>query len=269
MVQSFSGLKADSVHGQFGQILVQGVWLTNQVTKVDAEFKRDFAKGSGMGAKAENNLPGQASGTIKVEALTGRAMERALARYKLLAEPIFAASMERGIGVGSPALAMPASIGEYSKSYGKEDEATVTMELGCRGDFHDGIIQVSPKKLEKGTAGAWEGVVDDNGPYGGPTDFGGCAYLFVTDIVGGTTPTVQFKWQGSSDDGVGDAYTDLAVFEPASMADPETLIQQVYVSSTSVIERYTQVIATEVGTPTGWQALLITGRDYDPTPANL
>lgn len=259
--QSLS-VRTDASHGQFSHIIVDKYLITHQITKVTADFDRDTAKGAGIGSKVENNLPGIASGLIKCEALSSPAMDRQFAPFKNRLTPVHACFAERGVAVGAPITMMPASLGKYSKEFGRDDAITASFEMGARGDFHEGLILGSPKAPYTGASGT--GPEIDNEAFDGGTTFGGGAYLWMLAIVGGTAPTVSIKVQDSSDGGTGDPYADIAVFDPCDLTDPTTLTQFVPIPSTSPVESFTQFIWTATGSPTGFQVCVGMARDYDP-----
>lgn len=255
-------VRADATHGKFAHVIVDRYLITGQVTGVDADFDKDEADGAGLGASVENNLPGIAKGKFKIDAKFSDVLNRQLQPLKNRQSPFFAAVAKRGLSAGSGIDMMPASLGKYSPKLSKKDEVTVAMEMGARGDYHEGVIMLSPKTLLTGPTGT--GPIDDNTPYGGATSFGGCAYMWVFDIAGGTAPTFTAKVQCSTTSG--GTYTDIATFAAASgtSAAPVNWVQQVYVPSTTTVDAFTQVSWASTGTPTGIQVVLGFARSYDP-----
>lgn len=253
---------ADAAHGKFGHVIIDRQLVTAQVTSLDGDFDKDTGDGSGLGAKIQNNLPGIAKGQYKIDAIYSPAMDFQMEPFKNRQSPFFAAVAMRGLAAGSPIQMMPASFGKWSPKITKKDEGTVSFELMARNDFHNGRILLSPKTTLSGASGL--GPVDDNTPYGGPTTFGGCFYFWVSDIVGGTAPTFTPKVQHCTTSG--GTYTDLAVpTVAASMATPSTLVQQIYVPSTTTVNAFTQISWTATGSPTAVQVVGGFARDYDPS----
>jgi hypothetical protein len=249
-------VRSTASHGNFAHFGLEHLLLTGQVTSIDADFDKDFADGAGLGSKVENNLPGIAKGNFKVDALFSPEMEQQLAPYKNRQSSVQAWVAQKGLTEGSPITMMPASIGKYSSKLSKKDEVTVSFELGARGDFHEGLIHLSPKTLL--TAASGEGAEHENED--GATTFGGAAYLWLWDMTGGTTPTFTAKIQHSSD---GDTYADLATFDAASLTSGR--VQLKYVDSTTTVNQYTKVTWTATGSPTAVQVLVGFARDYDPS----
>jgi hypothetical protein len=253
-------LKTRSVasHGNFAHFGLDKYLFTGQVTSIDADFDKDMADGAGLGSKVENNLPGIAKGNFKIDALFSEAMERQMAPFKNRQSPVYGWVAQNGLAEGSPITMMPASVGKYSSKLSKKDEVSVSFELGARGDFHEGVVMLSPKTLLTEASGT--GTEDDNTDYGGATTYGGGAYLFVWDITGGTTPSITASIEHSAD---GDTYTNLCTFAAASVGTKQ--VQFVSVPNTTTVKAFTRVSWTATGSPTGVQALIGFGRDYDPS----
>lgn len=260
-------VRTDATHGNFGHVILDLNLITAQVEDVDADFDKDTADGAGLGSKVENNLPGIAKGMFKIKAKYSSTLDFRLQKLKNRQSPFNAAVAKKGLSALSPIEMMPASIGKYSSKFSKKDEVTVDMELGARGDYHNGRIVLSPKTLLSGASGV--GPIDDNTTYDedttGVTSYGGAAYLWLVDITGGTTPTFTAKVTHSTTSG--GTYTDVTGggFAAASMTNAASRRQLIYIPSTTTVNAFTQISWTVTGSPTSVQALIGFARDYDPT----
>lgn len=264
MVQTFK-TRTDASHGKFGHVLVDRLVVSAQVTNVNENFDRDKAKGAGLGSKVQNNLPGIADGTIELDMKMGESVERKLARYKNRMNTFTAMVASKGLNPLTWVTAAPCTFGKYGRKWGVEDEVTVNCEMLVAGDYHEGPLMVSPLTVTTVTTGAFSGPVDDNGANGngGVSTYGGTIYIIVYDIVAGTTPTVTFTLSDSADNSVFTPITG----STSAVCDPtveSSMVQTIELPSTQTLRRYTKITGTATGTPTGVQAAVVVGRDYNP-----
>lgn len=264
MAYDLNRLGADAAHGQYGHAGIDRFLLTSQLKKVDSDFDVDMADATTLGNEAQNNLPGIPKGMIKMELVHSPALDYQLQPIKRRQTPVYGWIAKRGLSTGSHIEMFPGSFGKDGSKFDEKSVGTEDAEFGTRGAFHMGRILLSPKgTLLSGASGL--GTIDANTAYGGPTTFGGAAYLFVWDIQGGTVPTFTAKVQHCSS--VGGTYTDIpgATFAAASgtLAAPVNWAQQAYIASSTTILEFLQVSWATTGTPTGVQALLGLGRSFD------
>lgn len=261
MVYDLNRMGADAAHGRFGHVGVDRFLLTPRVKSVESSNDVDMADATTLGNTSQNNLMGIPKGDIKVELVHSPTLDYQLQPLKRRQSAVYAWVAKRGLVQGSHIEMFPASFGKDSTKFDEKTVATESTEFGTRGDFHMGRILASPISLLSGASGTT--TPDDNTNYGGATTFGGCAYMFVWDISGGTTPTFTAKVQHSTTSG--GTYTDLAVFTAASgtQAAPVGWVQQVYVPSTTTVQPFLQVSFATTGVPTGVQVLIGFGRSFN------
>lgn len=250
-------------HGKYGHILVHKYLVTGNVKTFDGDFDKDTADAATLGMDVEDNLPGIAKGMWKCDGVMSTQMERRMLPLKNRQSPIQCGSFPKGLAAGALADCMPASFGKYSKSYSKKDETGIKFELGARGAYNEGVISISPKAYLTGASGV--GPVDDHTLFGGATSYGGAVYAWLHDVIGGTTPTVAFKLTNCATSG--GTYTDVVggAVPAMSMGTDAGEMQALYIPSTSAINIFTQIAWTATGSPTSFQATVVTCRSFDPS----
>lgn len=141
----------------------------------------------------------------------------------------------RGTTLGNPAACQVSKQINYDGTRGDSGEFTFQTEAQCNGFGLEWGLQLTAGKRTDTTA--TNGTSVDFGT--GSTAFGLQAYLHVFSFTG---TSVTVKLQESSDNGAGDAFTD--VTGGAFTAATGITSQRIATSSSQTVERYLRVVTT-------------------------
>jgi hypothetical protein len=141
----------------------------------------------------------------------------------------------RGTTLGNPAACQVSKQINYDGTRGDSGEFTFAVEAQCNGFGLEWGLQLTAGKRTDTTA--TNGTSVDFGT--GSTAFGLQAYLHVFSFTG---TSVTVKLQESSDNGAGDAFTD--VTGGGFTAATGVTSQRIATSSSQTVERYLRVVTT-------------------------
>lgn len=140
----------------------------------------------------------------------------------------------RGLGLGRPACAIVAKQTNYDGTRGNDGALTFSVSAPATGYGIEWGEQATPG-VRDDTAAANGDSIDG----GAASAFGLQAYLQVLDFTG---TSVTAKLQQSSDNGVGDAWADVAGAGFVAATGPS--VQRIATAGNLAVERYLRVVTT-------------------------
>jgi hypothetical protein len=207
--------------GDIGSISLSGGPATLDVTGIDKS--------------AHERIGGLRTGSMSWKAFFNPAL--GLTHDKLAALPTadVICTYARGTTLGNPSACQVSKQINYDGTRGDSGEFTFAVEAQCNGFGLEWGLQLTAGKRTDTTA--TNGTSVDFGT--GSTNFGLQAYLHVFSFTG---TSVTVKLQESSDNGAGDAFTD--VTGGGFTAATGVTSQRIATSSSQTVERYLRVVTT-------------------------
>lgn len=123
-------------------------------------------------------------------------------------------------------------------------DALVKYSLNLQGATVEAGDVLEPEGAQSGAGATSSGSLDNSAA----STNGGAGYLQVTDLTLGGYTSVTVKIQESSDDGVGDAWTDIITFTAVTAAD---VAERIAIAAGTTVERYLRVTLTWNGAGSG------------------
>jgi hypothetical protein len=241
------------------RLLVDGVNLSGDIGALDSiTSMREEIENTGIDKSAKERLLGQRDGAMEFSAFfNDAATTGAHVNLKTLPRTDRVITYCRGFGTGSAAASMVAKQIDYAGE--RDDKGAFTFKVESLANAYglDWGVQYT-NGLRTDTT-ATNGSSVDAGATPGTTNFGLSAYLHVISFTG-TSCTVTL--QESSDNGVGDAFTN--VTGGSFGAQTAVGASRIATSATLAVERYLRVVTT--GTFTECTFLVAVTRN-DTAPA--
>jgi hypothetical protein len=222
--------------GLGARLFVSTVDASNDTRSVDTISKRitpiDM---TGIDKSAHERLAGQLDGNIDWTSFLNTTGSHLT--YDDLPRTDIQVSYFHRATLGVPAASVVAKQLEYGASRSATAELTLPIKTAGNTYWLDWGLAVTAGKRTDTTATNGTGV--DFGSWGAPASFGLQAYLHVFSFTG-TSATI--KLQGSSDNGVGDAFADITggAFTTVTGAT----FERIQTARNQAIERYMRVVTT-------------------------
>jgi hypothetical protein len=217
------------------QIFVHGYDLSGDVSAIDnAGSPRNLLDATALNASAHERLVGLSDGNISVSSWFDDASEQEHAAYSGLLTTNRIVLWAFGATRGDVAAGLVAKQMNYDGSRGADGSLALSVEsLGASGVPLEWGNTLTTGKETHASAGSSTSRDD-----GASTSAGMAAYLEIVDCDSGT-PTVQI--QESSDNGVGDSWTNVVTFSSVGYASAPTA-ERLTMSGT--VKRYLRVTTT-------------------------
>jgi hypothetical protein len=240
------------------RLLVDGVNLSGDIGALDSILtSREEIEQTAIDKSAKERALGQRDGAMEFTAFFNDAVGTAHPTLRTLPRTDRVITYCRGFGTGSAAASMVAKQIGYDGE--RDDKGSLTFKVEAKASAYglDWGVQYT-NGLRTDTT-ATNGSSVDAGATPGTTNFGLSAYLHVISFTG-TSCTVTL--QESSDNGVGDAFTN--VTGGSFGAQTAVGASRIATSATLAVERYLRVVTT--GTFTECTFLVAVTRN-DTAPA--
>jgi hypothetical protein len=207
--------------GDIGSISLSGGPATLDVTGIDKS--------------AHERIGGLRTGSMSWKAFFNPALAGTHDKLAALPTSDVICTYARGTTLGNPSACQVSKQINYDGTRGDSGEFTFAVEAQCNGFGLEWGLQLTAGKRTDTTA--TNGTSVDFGT--GSTAFGLQAYLHVFSFTG---TSVTVKLQESSDNGAGDAFTD--VTGGGFTAATGVTSQRIATSASQTVERYLRVVTT-------------------------
>jgi len=191
---------------------------------------------TGIDKSAMERMGGKRDGGIEYQAYYNPATDRAHDVLSALPTTDQVVTYCRGTTLGNPAAAVVSKQPDYAGNRGEDGSFLLDVQALANAYGLEWGVQLTAGQRTDGSATNGTGV--DFGT--GSTAFGLQAYLHVFAFTG---TSVTIKLQESSDNGAGDAFTDVTGGAFAVVSAARTA-ERIQTSRTLTVERYLRVVTT-------------------------